>query len=589
MNIKNNLVYTIIAVALCAANVAMAGKDGKKKNQKEDFEQIIREQQARNKKVEQQKLEEKKKLEQQIALKKKDEEERIKKHPSMKDFKVLFPSADLVRKDDLRKYADWLKDLRTYYSEQDSFLKKCVEYGQRYADGELAKVDFYLAWGDSFVLLPNQSYLVLNKLNSNNLTEAVLRLRYIPQLNAAAKRQEGLLLSNRDLEDLNLAMQQARQSNDSCVIELVNAILKTNAFFEIDAKNNSFCLKLGSLIDSHKRRLDNKTLKLSDVLRSEWKSECENMLSIINKNYSDSVEHIEDEAKLYEDLKNLYAEISKKHNVALQALEKSLREIEAELTPKSTTTTTPEEKPLPTLQNKGQKGQKLIAFETFEIPKIEDLQFVEKSSAIKIEQKQNSTVEKVSLETTKESQQSIKIPYTGVHARVLLWHTNPEEAFKDLCEKYNSYATQKFSNLMRIYHAFSPAVDFFIDSLAIKCAWGKDEGASSYNIPGEIVDGESKTTKRGVFTYGVSKDGLLYHRCFTEQPYDKIANFVETRTYDALFPVLGSTKGSGETKFTKVAINDCKDRVKQNGLYVEIADQSNNITIRLYKVKSATK
>ena len=116
-------------------------------------------------------------------------------------------------------------------------------------------------------------------------------------------------------------------------------------------------------------------------------------------------------------------------------------------------------------------------------------------------------------------------PFQKEHSRVSEWFTNSE---KRLGEDYSTCGS-KIKKLMIKFHAFTKKVDTFIFPIAIKCSWfknGKDLGSVSYNIPAELYDLETGERFIGTISYGIDKDGLLFHRCFSKKIPDEIQEIV---------------------------------------------------------------
>lgn len=195
------------------------------------------------------------------------------------------------------------------------------------------------------------------------------------------------------------------------------------------------------------------------------------------------------------------------------------------------------------------------------------------------------------------------IPFNFFDAlpRVTDWMNNPEQVYKEHIKIYNKKSNAQDYNLMIKYHSFSYAVDLFIESLAIQCDWiaeGSREGDISYNIPGKIIytikdkDEQIKNiTVTGVFSYGVTKDGILFHRCFSEQSYQYIQKQFEERREYAEYPasnfeITTSNKEiKKQLKLKPIIFDDYQEDIKENSFYIEIKDEKNDMIIQLFKTK----
>ena len=171
--------------------------------------------------------------------------------------------------------------------------------------------------------------------------------------------------------------------------------------------------------------------------------------------------------------------------------------------------------------------------------------------------------------------------YTEMHPRVSEWFINPERRIE---EDYSECGNE-IKKLMVKFHALTTKVDFFMVPLALKCSWlknGKDIGSSSYNIAAEIFDLETKKRYIGVISWGITKDGVLFHRCFSERIPSDIITLAEERIDTSLYPSIQEVKSLEKPKYINFQ-SDKESTVKQNEMIIEIHDKPNKMIIKLCK------
>ena len=178
-------------------------------------------------------------------------------------------------------------------------------------------------------------------------------------------------------------------------------------------------------------------------------------------------------------------------------------------------------------------------------------------------------------------------PFSSMAERVSLWLDDSEAAYNDCKGKYG--ITNDFSKpAIILYHTLPwHIIDDYINPLAIPCSWESQnsrKGDKSYNIPCEISVNDTST--KGVISYGVAHDGVLFHRCFSERAYEKVKNDVTQRNYNADFPLfmdedISKDQQKLRCKKTITSDDDTKYVISQNSFYVQIrhTDKDNNIIV----------
>ena len=124
-----------------------------------------------------------------------------------------------------------------------------------------------------------------------------------------------------------------------------------------------------------------------------------------------------------------------------------------------------------------------------------------------------------------------KALYEKYLERIQRWYDNPEEAYEEHCIEYNKEGSEKDFELMVKFHTFSNAVDYFVLKYGISCTLNKNnETTLSHNISGQLIyydNNKEKVVLNGIFSYGVNKDGELYHKSFSQTVFDQIKEKIE--------------------------------------------------------------
>jgi|GEM_PF-3707177 len=166
--------------------------------------------------------------------------------------------------------------------------------------------------------------------------------------------------------------------------------------------------------------------------------------------------------------------------------------------------------------------------------------------------------------------------------RVALWCGDAAAQHRALAlkeyEEHTRFSDYAGDSLIK-HHGFDRAVDTFIPELAIIVPW-KQEGTFSVNIPGQICFSDGRI-ENGVFSWGVNlHERCVFHRSFAKKVIEDIQALVRIRRYDAEFPPYAMEKA-----FAPIPCMSISSNVTDKGMYIEIFDSRNNMTIRLFKIK----
>ena len=578
---KNPLFLTLLALLAITGQNSLLGM--KKQPKKDDFDALMKEQQKRLATMKM--TEDKRKAE--ILKKQNDEKHKqeviekrlLAEYPLIKEFKLCHKDMSLCHKDTLKSYYAWLNEIKSLFLKQDNVLQEIVAYAKHFAELDVTNKQFYQAWNPYIEKIPNARFYARYPINEkNNIEEWVLGLRYINELQQGYK---SFYLTAHDYALLHESLKS------DATKWLATAILTTDTYFKYERESVTFCQKQSKKLSPY-IELINK-LPLSETTKKTWFQNLFTMISLASKNHDESMNHTENEQQFYIDIQKIYAESLEQRHLILQSYDQELEKLKNKFEPKETSkviTVQPApkllKKPLLVVESREENN----ASTTEEFSEHQKLTFTDHKTSIK---KQPPT-EQLSciINLVKPSS---KIPYKEVLDRVNIWYRDPHSALKNLELKYEKNVHKKHHAAIIKCHTFSDMVDYFVEPLAIKCSWEAEnarQGDISYNIPGQIIDNETGEKTTGIFSYGVTQQGLLFHRCFSQRAYEKIENDIQQRVYDGLYPTLSddTTTQNEQLKLRRVKkIEECNDLVKQNHFYVEIKDNENNMTIRLFKVK----
>jgi len=348
------------------------------------------------------------------------------------------------------------------------------------------------------------------------------------------------------------------ESFDEKTQQLAKDIFKLASYSRYLDLQKAWCKKK----DSNFKNITNDITQFSFKARSKFFKFISNIIDLCNEDYDSLTKFgkditLETDEKLQQLIKN--ARDSKKELSV--DLNKEIKRCESIIEKLEQAKQTPEKKNTETSN-------------IFEKKKKEELSKKESDSD------EFDTKESIELENKKELFiEEQEPPYKEEHPRVSEWFTNSE---KRLYEDYSNYS-ETIKKLMIKFHAFTKKVDLFITPLATKCSWlknNKDIESWSYNIPAEIIDKDTDKHYIGVISYGVDKDGMIFHRCFSEKIYSKIEENIRKKHEDSLYPSIQEVKNLKKLEY--VGFQSTKDvTVKQNPLVVEITDKPNNMVIKL--------
>lgn len=538
----------------------------KTKNKKtEDLDKIFDDFQKKIKKDE-----EKKKIQEQKELQKKSEKEHkirdIKKELFQKYLYLEEFSAsrneDVMQKNILKKYQTWLVTIKNLLIEQHAFMIECLEYSEMLKSEQLVTDNFFSAWGN-YISIESLEYGIRNfSFSKNKFTTIEAQILFLRYMDLTKVVYGGIHETNFKLTEENIKFLKANADNDNEEVRILSsALLKTSDYYNYKKLKQAYTERYWTRRENLIEKINN--YNLSKIFKNQWFT-----LTLNIKSH-------------YQEITDKFMDISKTENPFYKKLYEYARETETETS-------------------------KLL--EKFDgLINDDNLKKVEQKKEVITESKQESDTNNGMHNTTNinkkivyfRAKQIKQYPFNTEKTldRVMNRYNNPKKSYEEHSIAYNKIESIQDYNLMIKYHAFSKIVDYFIDSLAIKCDWkaeGAREGDLSYNIPGQLIysikNDENKTeitTKTGVFSYGVGKDKTLFHRCFSERKYETIAKEIEERIDHSKHPAnnftITTSKKEIEKELKLKPIKIEEYNIKENSFYVEIYDKDNDMTIRLFK------